>query len=73
MLVTSESMFPYFQFHKLEGIGFSGFAFGFFREDVQLIGTKDTLKCFNSSLMEHLHAVIVSGMYTFFASHPFNI
>ena len=60
-------MFPHFQFHELEGIGFSGFAFGFFRDDVQLVRTKNTLRCFNSTLMEYLHAVIVSGMYTLHA------
>ena len=49
------------QFQDLERIGYSGFALGYFQEDIQLVGTQAAINSISSALLEYLHAVIVAG------------
>ena len=49
------------QFKELEELGFEGFAIAFYKESTQLVCTRQTVNCFNSALIEYLHAIIVSG------------
>lgn len=49
------------QFKELEDLGYEGFAIAFYKECMELVGTKLTVNCFNLALIEYLHAVIVSG------------
>ena len=50
------------QFNELEKLGFSGFAFGFFEEDMHWAGTSDTVECsVDPKFTEYLHAVILSS------------
>ena len=46
----------------VQKLGFSGFAFGFFEEDMHWAGTSDTVECsVNPKFTEYLHAVILSS------------
>ena len=49
------------QLQELEELGYEGFAVAFYKECTELVGTRLTVNCFNTALIEYLHAVIVSG------------
>ena len=42
-------------------LGYGGFTVAFYKECTELVGTRLTVNCFNTALIEYLHAVIVSG------------
>ncbi len=48
---------------ELENFGYSAFAFGYFKEDIQFCSTA-TAKCWAiPQNIEYLHSVIVAGRY----------
>ena len=59
-----ESLFVCFyilQFEELENLGYAGFAFSFFEDDVQTVSTSNCTSCFTPSVVAYLHALVVVG------------
>ncbi len=48
---------------KLEQLGYFGFAFGFFEDDVQFVSSSNASCCSSPALIEYLHAVIIAGKF----------
>ena len=47
-----------FQFDELDDLGYTGFSIGFYEEETELVGTRETGAIFDSALIEYLHAKV---------------
>ena len=59
MYVVTLALF--LQLQQLQDLGYSGFSFGFFEEDVHFIGTADSTACSHPKVIQFLMALITAS------------
>ena len=60
-IVCTDSYSVSLQFKQLENLGYSGFAFGFFEEDVHFVSTSSATPCSHPKVIQFLISLITAS------------